>query len=161
VARSHERRHLVPWAQEAERISVPPPHHGRGPGGAERAEEEHVSFVERLAAGELPSPLVDGPAAGSGHGDRVGAQAIEIVADALSVPAAYQRVPACSDGRSLPEAGLSIWACRPQSRPEERIQSRLPLREEPEREMPLLPVLRPEDQEGIRPAAEQSRRAGV
>ena len=28
----HERRHLVPWAQEAERIGVPAPHHGGGPG---------------------------------------------------------------------------------------------------------------------------------
>jgi hypothetical protein len=34
----HERRHLVPWAQKAERIGVPAPHHGRVPGGAERAE---------------------------------------------------------------------------------------------------------------------------
>jgi hypothetical protein len=29
---AHERRQLVPWAQEAERIGVPAPHHGRGPG---------------------------------------------------------------------------------------------------------------------------------
>ena len=28
----HERRQLVPWAQEAERIGVPAPHHGGGPG---------------------------------------------------------------------------------------------------------------------------------
>ena|SRR5918996_3863548 len=27
-----ERGHLVPWAQEAERIGVPAPHHGGGPG---------------------------------------------------------------------------------------------------------------------------------
>ena len=28
----HERRQLVPWAQEAERIGVPAPHHRGGPG---------------------------------------------------------------------------------------------------------------------------------
>ena len=28
----HERRHFAPWAQEAERIGVPPPHHRGGPG---------------------------------------------------------------------------------------------------------------------------------
>jgi hypothetical protein len=28
----HERRQLVPWAQEAERVGVPAPHHGGGPG---------------------------------------------------------------------------------------------------------------------------------
>ena len=29
---AQERRQLVPWAQEAERIGVPAPHHGGGPG---------------------------------------------------------------------------------------------------------------------------------
>jgi hypothetical protein len=39
-----------------------------------------ISFVERLTAGALPAPSVDGPATGGGHGNRIGAQAIDILA---------------------------------------------------------------------------------
>jgi hypothetical protein len=39
----------------------------------------------------------------------------------------------------LPEVGLLTLACRPQSLPEEVIQSQLPSLEEPERKMPSVP----------------------
>jgi hypothetical protein len=42
-ALAHERRQLVPWAQEAERIGVPPPHHGGGPGRGEACDKRDVA----------------------------------------------------------------------------------------------------------------------
>src|ERR687891_2479103 len=53
-----ERRHLVPWAQEAERIGVPAPHHGRGPGCGEARDQRDVA-VEVLRRREAPAPAVD------------------------------------------------------------------------------------------------------
>jgi hypothetical protein len=45
-------------------MGAPARDHGVVPGGAERAEERHVSLIERFAAEELPTPFVDAPAAG-------------------------------------------------------------------------------------------------
>jgi hypothetical protein len=45
-----ERRQLVPWAQEAERIGVPAPHHRGGPGGGEaRDQDAHASETPRAS----------------------------------------------------------------------------------------------------------------
>jgi hypothetical protein len=38
-------------------MGAPAGGHGVVPGGAERAEEQHVGLIERLAAEELPSPI--------------------------------------------------------------------------------------------------------
>jgi hypothetical protein len=50
-----ERRHLVPWAQEAERIGVPAPDHRGGPGRGEARDERDVA-VEVLRGREAPAP---------------------------------------------------------------------------------------------------------
>src|SRR5918996_2503190 len=65
---AEERRHLVPWAQEAERIGVPAPHHGRGPGRGEARDERDVA-VEVLRGREAPAPAVDAEG-GAGAGRR-------------------------------------------------------------------------------------------
>ena len=44
---AHERRQLVPGAQEAERIGVPPPHHGGRPGGGEARDQRDVAVEAR------------------------------------------------------------------------------------------------------------------
>ena len=41
--------------------------HSVVPGGAERAEERHVSLIEALSAGELSATAIDGPVAAGGH----------------------------------------------------------------------------------------------
>jgi hypothetical protein len=41
---AHERRHLVPWAQEAERIGVPPADHGGGPRRGEARDQGDVAI---------------------------------------------------------------------------------------------------------------------
>ena len=40
----HDRRHLVPWAQEAERIGIPPTNHGRGPGRGKARDQRDVAI---------------------------------------------------------------------------------------------------------------------
>jgi hypothetical protein len=51
------------------------------------------------------APAIDGPAAGNRRGCRVGAQAIDILADLLPGPDAHQRVPACGDDRIAARGG--------------------------------------------------------
>jgi hypothetical protein len=60
----HERRHLVPEAQETERTGVPPGNHGRGPGRGEARDERDVA-VEVLRGREAPAPAVDAAGAPS------------------------------------------------------------------------------------------------
>jgi len=57
ATRRHERPiHLRP--EHRERVGTSPGNHGGVPGGAERAEERHVGFIEPLAAAELPPQLM-------------------------------------------------------------------------------------------------------
>ena len=107
------RRTLHPSPARACRgVSAPAGDHGVVPGRAERAEEGYVSFVERLAAGELPTPLVDAPAAGGGHGDCVGAQTVNVLPDLPIVPtltswAELEPPPVQRPDRSLTENNRS------------------------------------------------------
>ena len=71
--------------------------HGVAPGGAERAEERHVSLVERLGTGELIAEPVEQPAASGGHAGGVGAQAVDILPHLLPVPDPGERVPPGGD----------------------------------------------------------------
>ena len=85
--------------------------HGIVPRGAEGADEGYVRLIERLDAEELA--FVDLPAAGGGHGDRVGAQAVHVLPHLLPVPHPDQRVPAGGDGRRAgPEAERSTVRCQ-------------------------------------------------
>ena len=52
----------------------------------------------------IASPT-DGPAAGGGHGDRVGAQAVNILPHLLPIPNPNQRVPAGRNARAANEGG--------------------------------------------------------
>jgi hypothetical protein len=56
---THARRHLVPWAQEAEWIGVPPADHGWGPGRGEARDQGDVT-IEVLRCREAPAPTVNG-----------------------------------------------------------------------------------------------------
>ena len=55
---SHERRHLVPGAQEAEGVGVPPADHVARPAGAAAQDQRDVA-VEVPRGREAPAPAVD------------------------------------------------------------------------------------------------------
>jgi hypothetical protein len=61
----HERRYLVPWAQEAERIGVPAPHHGGGPGCGEARDQGEVAILG-VRAHPIRQTTTPAPASGVG-----------------------------------------------------------------------------------------------
>ena len=87
--------HRAPWAQEAERIGVPPPHHGVGPGGGEARDERDVA-VEVLRGREAPAPAVDaeqGAGVGRSRRARGPREAIHVQVEASRSPGADDRRP--------------------------------------------------------------------